>query len=32
MELPAGKYQLRFAVRDERTGLIGTASGKVTIP
>jgi len=32
MELPAGKYLLRFAVRDEHTGLVGTANGKVTIP
>jgi VWFA-related protein len=32
IELPGGKYQLRFAVRDERTGLIGTANGKVTVP
>ncbi len=31
MELPAGKYVLRFAVRDERAGLMGTANGKVTI-
>jgi hypothetical protein len=32
MDLPAGKYQLRFAVRDERTGQFGTANGKVSIP
>jgi VWFA-related protein len=32
IDLPAGKYQLRFAVRDERTGQLGTANGKVTIP
>ncbi len=31
LELPAGNYWLRFAVRDERTGLMGTANGKVTI-
>jgi VWFA-related protein len=32
IDLPSGKYQLRFAIRDERTGLIGSANGKVTIP
>jgi hypothetical protein len=32
IDLPAGKYHLRFAVRDERTGKVGTANGKVTIP
>lgn len=31
IELPAGSYQLRFAVRDAHTGLIGTAEGKVTV-
>ncbi len=32
MELPPGKYLLRFAARDERTGMMGTADGSVTIP
>lgn len=31
-DLSPGKYQLRFAVRDERTGLTGSANGKVSIP
>jgi VWFA-related protein len=30
--LPAGNYLLRLAVRDNRTGLIGTANAKVNVP
>lgn len=32
LELPAGSYILRLAVRDITTGLIGTANGRVTVP
>jgi hypothetical protein len=32
IELPAGNYLLRLAVRDNRTGLIGTANAKVNVP
>jgi hypothetical protein len=32
VDLPAGKYHLRLGVRDHRTGLIGTANAKVTVP
>ena len=31
LALPPGKYQLRFAVRDNRTGVIGTSSGQITV-
>ena len=31
VELPAGSYLLRLGVRDNRTGLIGTANGRVTV-
>src|SRR5579859_6925526 len=31
LELQPGSYQLRFAVRDTHTGLIGTSDGKVTV-
>jgi len=31
LELQPGSYQLRFAVRDAHTGLIGTSDGKVTV-
>lgn len=31
IELPPGSYLLRFGVRDDSTGLIGTANGKVTV-
>ncbi len=30
--LPAGSYLLRLGVRDNRTGLIGTANAKVNVP
>lgn len=30
--LPAGSYSLRLGVRDDTTGLVGTASAKVTVP
>ena len=29
--LPPGKYQLRFAIRDNRTGVLGTSSGQITV-
>jgi hypothetical protein len=32
LDLPAGTYLLRLGVRDSRTGLIGTANAKVTVP
>ncbi len=32
LELQPGSYQLRFAVRDAHTGLIGTSDGKVNVP
>lgn len=32
LDLAAGEYVLRLAVRDNATGLIGTASAKVTVP
>jgi len=32
LDLTAGKYFLRLAVRDDRTGLVGTANAKVTVP
>ncbi|HEY7403538.1 MAG TPA: VWA domain-containing protein [Candidatus Angelobacter sp.] len=32
LDLPAGDYALRLAVRDLTTGLIGTANGRVTVP
>ena len=32
LELPGGKYLLRLAVRDDRTGLIGTANARITVP
>jgi VWFA-related protein len=32
LELPAGDYILRLAVRDIASGLIGTANGRVTVP
>ena len=32
IELPAGHYLLRLAIRDDRTGLIGTANAKVSVP
>ena len=31
MDLPAGSYFLRLGVRDNRTGLMGTANAKVTV-
>lgn len=31
IELPAGSYFLRLGVRDDRTGLIGTANARVTV-
>ncbi len=31
LDLPPGNYLLRLAVRDERTGLTGSANGEVTI-
>src|SRR5262249_3395911 len=31
IELPAGSYVLRLGVRDDRTGLMGTANAKVTV-
>jgi VWFA-related protein len=31
LELGPGKYQLRFAIRDNRSGVIGTSSGNVTV-
>jgi len=31
LELQPGSYQLRMAVRDSHTGLIGTSDGKVTV-
>jgi hypothetical protein len=31
LELQPGSYQLRFAVRDTHTGLIGTSDGRVTV-
>jgi VWFA-related protein len=31
IDLPAGNYYLRLGVRDDRTGLMGTANGKVTV-
>ncbi len=31
IELPAGNYYLRLGVRDDRTGLMGTANGKLTV-
>jgi hypothetical protein len=31
MELPAGRYQLRLLVRDNRTGLVGTADASVIV-
>jgi hypothetical protein len=30
-DLPPGDYVLRFAVRDVQTGLIGTATGKISV-
>ncbi|HTC91977.1 MAG TPA: VWA domain-containing protein [Terriglobales bacterium] len=30
--LPTGSYLLRLAVRDNRSGLIGTATGKIALP
>jgi VWFA-related protein len=32
LALPEGSYLLRLAVRDDRTGLIGTANARVTVP
>ncbi len=32
LDLPAGNYILRLAVRDITSGLIGTANGRVTVP
>jgi VWFA-related protein len=32
VDLPAGEYVLRLAVRDITSGLIGTANGRVTVP
>src|SRR5579859_622581 len=32
IELPAGSYLLRLAVRDNRSGLIGTTTGKIALP
>jgi hypothetical protein len=32
LDLATGEYVLRLAVRDNTTGLIGTASAKVTVP
>lgn len=32
IELPAGDYFLRLGVRDNTTGLIGTATARVTVP
>jgi len=31
LDLPAGSYVLRLGVRDENTGLLGTANAKVTV-
>jgi VWFA-related protein len=31
IDLPAGSYFLRLGVRDDRTGLLGTASARVTV-
>jgi VWFA-related protein len=31
IELPAGNYYLRLGVRDDRTGLVGTANGRVNV-
>jgi hypothetical protein len=31
LELAPGRYQLRLVVRDNRTGLVGTADASVTI-
>jgi VWFA-related protein len=31
IDLPAGSYFLRLGVRDDRTGLVGTANAKVTV-
>jgi hypothetical protein len=31
VDLPAGSYLLRLGARDDRTGLMGTASGKVVV-
>ena len=32
LDLPAGTYRLRLAVRDNTTGVIGTANARVTVP
>jgi hypothetical protein len=32
VELPPGRYQLRMVVRDNRTGLVGTADASVIVP
>jgi hypothetical protein len=32
LELPAGKYLMRLAVRDNTSGLIGTTNASVTVP
>ncbi|HEY6352016.1 MAG TPA: VWA domain-containing protein, partial [Candidatus Angelobacter sp.] len=32
LDLPPGEYVLRLGVRDNRTGLIGTVNGTVTVP
>lgn len=32
LDLPAGNYRLRLAVRDNTTGVIGTANARVTVP
>jgi VWFA-related protein len=32
LDLPPGEYLLRLAVRDNSSGLIGTANGRVTVP
>jgi len=32
LDLPPGNYTLRLGVRDNRTGLIGSVTGKLTVP
>jgi VWFA-related protein len=32
VELPPGEYLVRFGVRDEQSGITGTANGKLTVP
>jgi hypothetical protein len=32
LELPPGRYLLRLLVRDDTSGLMGTANAEVTVP